>query len=294
MSPESAQNFLRRIYPDLDQRPSKPKNGASFGLQVVEGDHVVVEAIWGGAITDGLVNFICSGRDAPEFAQACQQRFPGKCRITRADVATDFDETFAWDTLYQWGLLLADKHALKVTHQGDFHRGQLGRSIYIGSQQSACQLVIYEKGKQLPEFMRPNWVRVELRVRPKGVDAGRRVGDMPPHHLYGCSKWSMEVLDFIGGEGASINRVKIGTRYVRTDEGRAVNAFLTQYGNVLAQLAINLGGWPELGQELGKRLLEVEKQRADLFARLQRSAPNTRRSKLLKQVQDLEATGCPF
>ncbi len=40
-----------------------------------------------------------------------------------------------------------------------------GRTISIGSKNSAWQLVVYEKGKK--EGLDPNWVRVEWRCRPK-------------------------------------------------------------------------------------------------------------------------------
>jgi DNA relaxase NicK len=171
-------------------------------------------------------------------------------------VAIDFDGVGAWEWASKLLLGIADKHELVVDHQGDFHRGELGRSIYIGSKTSPVRAVVYEKGKQIPEIGLPNLVRIELRVRPKGRESGLLVCQMRPEAMYGAAKWAVDLGAYLQSEN-TLERVTIGTRWTKSDAARAISAMVRQYGGHLGQLAGDLGGWEEVGLHLQQLILQA-------------------------------------
>jgi DNA relaxase NicK len=254
-SAEGVLNFVRQVWPDGITRPCKPKNGAGEAFQHCLGDLVVVTAMWGGAMEGAGVNLWASGSDAPFFAEQCRKRWPVH-RVTRADVAADFNGAGAWEWAYKLLTDYADRYKLDVDHQGDYHRGQRGRSVYIGSKSSPVRMVGYEKGKQIPEIGLPDLVRLELRVRPKNREAGERVCQMPPEAFFGCSRWSQDLGEYLQS-GDTPERVQIGTKWNKSDHARAIAAIIRQYGGHLGQMCGDLGGWEEVGIELGRRIREA-------------------------------------
>lgn len=264
-SSDEVMSWMRQVWPDGEILPSKPKNGAAFGRQLVIGDMRVAECIWGGGMEGHGVNLWASGSDSPFFAEQVRRRWPVH-RVTRVDSAADLQGSGAWEFWSKWGLALADKHRLKVEHQGDFHRGLGGRTIYIGSRSSPVRLVIYEKGKQLLELGMPDWIRLELRVQPKKADAGELVAALSPEQLWRCSRWSLDAAEFIFGQNGW-DRVVVGTRWNPSDRERAVRAFLKQYGGVLGEWASDLGGWSELGAEIGRRIIQAAEVRKEAIVK---------------------------
>lgn len=75
-SSEEVLSWFRRVWPDGEVRPSKPKNGAAFGAQVVIGEMRVAECIWGGGMEGHGVNLWSSGGDSEFFAEALRRRWP--------------------------------------------------------------------------------------------------------------------------------------------------------------------------------------------------------------------------
>ena len=248
-------SWFRQVWPDAIIRPAKPKNGASECVQVALGEMVVCSAIWGGGMEGHGVNVWSSGVDAIFFADQLRRRFPVH-RVTRADVAIDFEGEGAWEWASAKGFALADRHRLKVDHQGDFYRGARGRTLYFGSRQSPVRLVIYEKGKQIPELGMPHLVRMELRVMPKDAVSGRTVSMLEPMALYGCAAWSKELGEYLTSQD-EFKRVVIGTRWTKSDRERAVNALVKQYGGILGEICGELGSWADVGEELGRRITEA-------------------------------------
>lgn len=296
-SSEEVLSWFRQVWPDGEVRPSKPKNGAAFGAQVVIGEMRVAECIWGGGMEGHGVNLWASGGDSEFFAEQVRRRWPLH-RVTRADSAADVRGDGAWVFWSDWALKLADQFNLKVEHQGDWHRGQDGRTLYIGSRSSPVRLVIYEKGKQLPDLDMPDWVRLELRVQPKKADAGEAVSKLTPEQLWRCSRWSLAASEFIFGDNGW-ERVVVGTRWNPSDRERAVKAFIRQYGGVLGELAGDLGGWSELGEEIGRRVLAAAEKRREVIAGAQaaRAAPSlpteggSARDKVSRQQREMCVQG---
>lgn len=254
-SGEDVAAWSKRVWPDGILRPCNPKNGTAEAFQMCLGEMVVMTAMWGGGMDGHGVNVFASGVDAPFFAQQLRLRWPIH-RVTRADVAMDFDGVGAWDWAFDLLKGYAERYKLKTRHAGDYHRGEDGRSFYLGGAQSVVRGVVYEKGKQIPEMGLPHLVRIELRVYPKDKASGEAVAMVSPEKLYGCSRWSADLGGYLCSQD-EFERVTIGTRWTKSDRARAVRALVKQYGGKLGELASELGGWDVLGEHLGKMVTEA-------------------------------------
>lgn len=89
-------------------------------------------------------------------------------RVTRIDIACDSLE--GWNRASQRFMQWAEDHPnSQTTVNGDFIRGERGRTLYLGSPQSERRIRVYEKGIQLG--LDPDWVRVEFQYRPPNRNA---------------------------------------------------------------------------------------------------------------------------
>lgn len=223
-----------------DLRPARPMHGYTHGAEIVRGSRVLARALYGGP--NGPDTHVwASGEDTEWLVGRVRHHWP-QHRVTRVDAAEDFTAQGAWRTLSKIALQVADAFRIRVIHQGDFHRGEGGRSIYLGSRDSPTQLIVYEKGKQLGHD--PNWVRVEARVKPRKLGKDRMCTALPSE-VWGCAAYLQEM-----GERmlrVDLERIQVGTLYRVPDDARAWAALTRQYGNLLGGKADELGGWAALG-----------------------------------------------
>lgn len=283
-SSEAVASWARRVWPDGILRPCKPKNGTAHAFQMCLGELVVMTAMWGGGMEGHGVNIFASGCDAPFFAEQVRRQWPVH-RVTRADVAADFDGVGAWDWAYALFVRLADEFKVKTSHAGDFLRAIDGRSFYLGGKQSVVRGVVYEKGKQIPELGMPNLVRIEVRLYPKDRESGELLAHLAPVKLYGCSKWSAALGAHLASE-ETMERVVIGTRWNKSDRARAIRALVKQYGGHLGELCGELGGWDEVGLHLG----EMVRDAASAKDRIIEDTKKIRRGESIKPYQAPEET----
>lgn len=258
VNPHDLASRLLREYPDSILRPSKPKNGAGDSFQLCLGDMVIVTAIWGGAMEGHGVHAWASGGDAPRFAEVVRSHWPDH-RVSRMDVAFDADSPEAFDLLVGKALEIADRMRVKVSHQGDWHRGQDGRSLYLGSKNSVVQLVIYEKGKHpdLKHVGKPNWVRAEVRIKPQKDGKGFLSG-IQPQSAWGCSSWSKEFGEWLHMQ--DLPRLRVGSRWSLSDHERAKRALIRQYRNVIGVLVQEQGSPEAMGAHLWDLCQVVESE----------------------------------
>jgi hypothetical protein len=123
--------------------------------------------------------------------------------VARVDSALDVDEPGFWDWLIPIALDLADQLGITVTHEGDWHRGELGRTLYLGSRKSAVFMRIYEKGKQLRSMREDpdaslHWVRLETQCRPEKAFK-RQAWTATPHEVFCTSKVATRLLSIMDG-----------------------------------------------------------------------------------------------
>ncbi|OYY72728.1 MAG: hypothetical protein B7Y40_10905, partial [Gammaproteobacteria bacterium 28-57-27] len=132
------------------------------------------------------------------------------------------------------------------------------RTLYLGSRKSTVQLVIYEKGYEAGGDL--NWVRMEVRVFPKGRQKGELVAMWTPKDAFGASRWLCEALEGLGW--SSLTPKSIGTVWKPSDDQRARRTMLKQYGAVIRRWADEIGGYESLGDAMTDEIncMELESQ----------------------------------
>lgn len=170
---------------------------------------------------DGYPHVKASGSSAPFVRRALRDLgLPG--RVSRIDIASDSDE--GWDSAAERVQAWAQDHPKTVvTHVGDFTRAERGRTLYIGAPTSGRRIRVYEKGVQLGQ--NPNWVRVELQIRPDNRGAKYWAFGATLQELANSSKAFVSVR---ASEGAYAPPL-----YERP-ERRPIHALMHQYGRILA------------------------------------------------------------
>jgi hypothetical protein len=231
--------------------PCRSLYGYNRAQCLKRGDSVLATVMWegrGDAATTGC--FVQgTGRHAAPVASFLRGWEGVAHSVARADVAEDYAGEGAWDRLSKTCLEVADKHAVKVEHAGDWHRGLDGRSIYLGGRQSVAREICYEKGKQIGGD--PDHVRMELRVRPHGPGKSL-AAKATPLELYGSARWSLDLCGRLGHP--EVQRLSLGTVYRDDDIARARRALLRQYGPTLIGLRDELGTWTAAGDWIGSQL----------------------------------------
>ena len=236
-------------------------HGYDTGWDLKAGGSVVARMLCGGR--NGAPHVWASGDDTGPFVSAVRARWPNLHRVSRMDAAEDFDGEGAWDWLYRVSLALADERGLKIDQAGDWHREIAGRTFYIGGRKSAVSARLYEKGKQLRGLaldggadISADLVRLEVQVRPEGA-ARDRAAFGEPGEAFGYADWTRELARQL--LGLDVERVHIRERRESDDE-RAIEWLVWQYGEHLERLAEQRGGWASVGDELG-RVKSVQDQR---------------------------------
>lgn len=252
--PDHVIGFISSQIDLSDVEATTPKNGYERAYSVKRGDSVHAVVQFGGSNVGTRVCAHASGEASPEFAEIIRGEFPEHL-LLRADVAIDYCESGAWDSLYAFALENADRFGVKVKHNGDFHRQEDGRTVYIGSRQSPVFHRIYEKGKK--EKANPDWVRAELELKPKTASARAIYAKCNPEQMWFASKWSQSFLTTLTG-AAGIQPAPPGTVRVKTDHERALEHLARQYGKILGVELERLGGdVAEFGQYIADLITQV-------------------------------------
>jgi DNA relaxase NicK len=276
-----------------DVVPCRALNGYERAAQVRRGSEVLGAVQWGG--NSETVHAFGSGAAAPHLAEVMRERFP-EHRVTRADVREDYDGEDVWSQLYGLALGVADEFQVKTRQHGDFHRGEDGRTVYVGSRHSPVQLRVYEKGRQLPEYKRPYWVRSELMVLPAKLEQRRAFAVAVPAEFYGASRWSKAYFERV--TGCEVERCRAGTVHRQADDDRAEFYMLRQYGGLLERLAGRLGSWGALGDHLGERLRAERAEQAEVRQGLGAEERKSALAEAQRKLRERESkrgqkAGCP-
>lgn len=259
-SPDYILGHLSRAFDLSDVQRVKPRNGYADAAKIVRGSTTLCEALWGGN-TGGRVLILGTGANASPVASLIRSEWPDH-HLVRADIAEDYDEPDAFEALSALLLNIADKHRLKVTHYGDWHRGENGRTLYVGSRQSPVMARLYEKGaEQRVKGYAPaasmDWVRLEIEVKPKRADARKHLATLQPDDFMACSAWTRELaLCLFNSDLVPITG--LGTIKRMSDDERALAALVKQYGGLLGRLNDEHGSWDAVGRLLGRLVDEKE------------------------------------
>jgi hypothetical protein len=228
------------------------RNGYSRGVEIRRGGCRSALVMLGGIHEHP--NLLGTGPDATAVASLLRRRssqglncFPH--RVSRVDVAVDTD-TGGFEHMCLG--LRAHRGTSKARLIHDPDHASEGATFYVGSGSSEVMARLYEKGKQLPEAGRPDWVRYEVQLRPqksrKAWAAGASEVD-----LLGVARWSRGFAsEYLGLEGQA---PPPRSRRVSDLEG-ALQTIGSQYGGRILELAeYHDGDLGAVGEELVLRAM---------------------------------------
>jgi hypothetical protein len=161
---------------------------------------------------------------------------------TRVDSCVDWKEGGLFDSLSSELIRYAKEHRLSINQQGDWVRGE-ARTLYVGSKDSPVRLVLYEKGYEQGGTAPLDWVRLEVRIRPKR-EWRVSVASWSADTVF-CAGWIPDALTVLGWD--DLDRRSVGTVWRSADDERARFALLKQYSGVMSRWADQVGGWDNLG-----------------------------------------------
>jgi hypothetical protein len=210
---------------------------------------------WGG--THGnLIMIEAKGERTPEVVEQLRSKYEHRC--TRVDSCYDIEEPGAFDKLLAPCLEVKRDFKLKGSKAGDWDDfPEDGRTLYVGANTSPVRLRLYEKGHQ-PEYRhlaRPDWVRIELQVRP-AKDAKDSYSTADSLAVWGASAWTRDLAAKV--LQAELAPLPAGTTYKLSEEERAIRFMCKQYGNHMMTMRNRLGSWEAVGLELAEH---IRKQR---------------------------------
>lgn len=242
-SPQVVVDTLAACYELSEVAPTRPLNGYERAYLIKRGETELVRVQWGGN-TGTRVQAEASGDNAPEFSCHLREKFTDHL-VIRADVALDYCEPGAWESLYSLSIETADKYRLKTEHRGDYHRAEKGRTFYIGSRQSPAYNRIYEKGIQTGG--NPDHVRSEFEFKPKTERARVAYAKATPEQILLASNWSAHFYGVLTGI-KGLKLAPAGTVRKLTDDQKAFLHMMKQYGPLLGRILAEKGGdYSELG-----------------------------------------------
>lgn len=245
----------------------RPQNGYGHGYRLVGLDAGTV-AVYGGG-TDAMGTHVkATSAAAVLAAEVIRERWPDH-RVSRVDVALDFDQPGAWDALEPLVEGIARNggwrgRAMKVSTVGDWpHREDplAPLTLYCGASSGRLSSRLYRKGVEQLE-KDPNcgaslhWVRFEWQVRP---DSGQKAWAARASllELVGMTPYGAAVARaLVAADVAVLDRP---ARFASQDPGYWM---AKQYGTVVDELlaldpldmAVRLAAWRSLA--LGERLPE--------------------------------------
>lgn len=231
-------DVLLKAWPLSDWAPGKNLNGYTNGGVIKRGDRILCHLCWGG---QSGVNCKTTSDESPVLAQALRDF--GKPHLpTRVDSCVDWQEEGLFDSLSAALIQFAQDNRLAINQQGDWVRGE-ARTLYLGSKDSPVRLVMYEKGYEQGGDAPKDWVRLEVRVRPKREHRSA-VAMWDAEHAF-CAAWVPDALQCLGWD--HLSKRSVGTVWKRSDAERARYALLKQYGAIMDQWATEVGSWEALG-----------------------------------------------
>lgn len=207
-------------------------------FMLANGEHVF-SVYYGGESQGNRLFVVGTGSNAVLTADFLKRRYPGH-HLVRADVAVDFNESGAWDSMYGFMIGLADKYGLQKSYIGEPGKEvgecERGRTLYIGSRRSEFFWRLYEKGKKdNPD--QPDWVRLEFECKPSNKNKLLRcvLAGVTPSDLFSYVCVGQDIKNALGCEILPLSPVLNPPRS-RTDFDRALLHVKKQYKATFTEL----------------------------------------------------------
>ncbi len=239
---------------------SRAPHGYAFGERLVDADGQVGMIWWGGM--HALPHVVSSGEMAHQVSELLRGEF--EHRVSRADPCIDYAEPGAYDLLQAQALEVAKSAGVKVSTAGDHLLTFKGRSLYLGATSSVTRLRLYDKAEELraklkgpaAEAIPDELARLECQVRPQGREAKVAASRASPVELMGSAAWMRDLMRRVAG--LELEPFHARPVWRESDDLRAYSALLAQYGGLLLRQREDLGGWAEVGLQIGDDLARLE------------------------------------
>lgn len=208
----------------------------------------------------GTCHVITSGESTPVVVDFIRGHFPDH-RVSRLDACADYLGDFDAYRSKLEGLALQLR--VKARLEGDYLRGEDGRTVYFGSTKSKSMVRLYEKGVQLarehrlPEEQAPSreYLRLETQARPEKPLQKATAARLAPFEVFGVSRFSREAAALLVD---SKPEPVLASSWSKSPHEEALRSLLRQYGRRLWD-HLGLMGSPEaVGVDLFKRLKAME------------------------------------
>lgn len=224
---------------------AKATNGYERACLIHRGDNKLVTIQWGGNTGD-MTQIKGTGQNAAQVAEIIRELYPHH-RLQRADVAEDYSEPDIFKTLTDHAIYLAEHYKLKLDQRGDWVRGDpmgKGRTLYVGSRQSPAFLRLYEKGKEKAvrsgsECADPDHSRAEIEIKPQNKQQGFALSRLEPRDYWRVTPFLNEYSKILFT--TDMERIRLHNVTKLSDDERAFQMMLKQYGNVMARLTMSNG-----------------------------------------------------
>lgn len=246
------------------------RQGYKSGFQLVGGENVLA-TIYADGNNDANPHAFASSDNAILFRDTCREIWTNTHEVTRIDVCEDFNEAGVFETMKDVLVEIGERKNMAIDTVGDWIRkdAKRGRTLYLGSKNSAVRLRLYEKGKKhanelyeskgfgVPEGFPIHWTRLEAQVRPvKHQRVLAATGSL--ESVWGYAQWLQEaaakLLD------CDVPRVK-ADMFRNTDAEKTWLWIAKQYGNFFDAEAEKLGGYQNIGAKLEEIIQQARRMK---------------------------------
>ena len=245
------------LFADMQMKQGKGQHQFGEKLAITDDGREVMAVQWGGSHGDRVMVEV-KGERTPAAVEAFRAAF--RHRVTRVDACADFDAPGVFDELYKNCVKVKRANRLKGSKHGDWDDyPEDGRTLYLGSPNSAVRARLYEKGKQ-PGYVhlgRSDWVRLEVQARPASPEQKEQFAHLAPLDVWGASKWTRDLAAAVLRE--YVDPHPAGSIYRLSQRDTALAWMCKQYGAHLVSLCNDLGGWDCVGLTLAEIIAEQKK-----------------------------------
>lgn len=205
---------------------------------------------------------VATGDHAPAFVDVLRDAYPDH-RVSRFDAAEDYDSPGAFDRLTATMGSIAQARGVKGLWIKPDDPDD-GATYYLGGKASAVTCRAYQKGLQYRKLMHPNlwslvsadWARIEVQVRPPKQTGKALAASLTPEQAWGFASWSQELVR--EAVGLEIPRVEGLGWQPQSDDDRAFDWMLRQYGPLLRRRLADAGSRECVGLDIFSRLDELD------------------------------------
>jgi hypothetical protein len=191
---------------------------------------------------------------ADPFARNLRERYTHQ--VTRADICIDTRIPGAFKALLEYCLLVKKMNPrTRSERRGDWDdHPEDGRTFYLGSRSSVCQVCLYEKGKTRPYrgLELEDWVRLEWRFRPDTKEQKRLAATLEPHEMFILSTMGRRLAEHVLSDFDPSFKPEVPRP--KTSPEKAFDYMMGQYAKTMWKVSERLGGVDLLLAEIGLRL----------------------------------------